>query len=217
MAHRKSSAIGDLHGRVENLIFRTRNGKNIAYARPVNQKIPDSQKAKNTRANFGLANTFSSVVNSAPGLQTIWSVAKVTGSNAYQRMVSMNTSLARDGALTTANVITPPGQFLKLNLASLENEMVCLSFLCPGSSSISFPAALFIFLCFGRSAGRIVPLMVDVPEPEPDGVYEINVVPDVPTKNLLAADPSPLVYVALAGGTEYKRKVYWTSTTSAQL
>ena len=217
MAYRKSSAIGDLHGRVENIVFRTRNGKNIAYARPVNQKIPDSQKAKNTRQNFAAANSFSSFVNSAPALQTVWSVAKVRGSNAYQRMVSMNTRLARNGSLTTSNVITPPGQLLKLNSVSIEDKMILLSFLCPGNAYISFPASLFVYLYFGKSDGSIAPLMVEVPEPEPDGVYEINVVPDVETKRLLGKDPSPIVYVAIAGGKAYKKRVYWTSTAGAEI
>ncbi len=214
MAHRKSSAIGDLHGRVDNMMFRTRNGKNIAYAIPVNQKIPDSKKAFNTRKNFAAANSLASVVNSVPVLKGIWTAAKVRGSNSYQKLVSMNTRLAREGSLSTLNVITPPDQFLKLNSASVENEMILLSFLCPGNPCLSFPAALFVYLYFGKSGGSITPLMVQVPEPESDSVYEIDVLPDLETKKLLAKDPSPVIYIALAGGTSYKKKVYWTSTAS---
>ena len=217
MAYRKSSAIGDLHGRVENMVFRTRNKKNIAYARPLNQKVSKSKKAVTARNNFGAANTFSSAINSAPALQTVWSVAKVRGSNAYQRMVSMNTRLARNGSLTASNVITPPGQFFKLNSAVLENENIRLSFLCPECAHLTFPAHLFVYLLFVNSDGGIVPMEILLPEPEPEGIYEIDVVPDVETKRLLVKDPSPIVYVAIAGGTSYKKKVYWTSTAAAAL
>ena len=214
MAYRKSSAIGDLHGRVENMVFRTRNGKNIAYARPLNQKVSKSSKAVTARKSFGFANTFSSAINSAPALQTVWSVAKVRGSNAYQRMVSMNTRLACNGSLTTSNVITPPGQFLKLNSAVLENENIRLSFLCPECAYLTFPARLFVYLLFVNSDSGIAPMEVVLPQAEPDGNYEIDVVPDKETVKLLAADPEPVVYAAVVGGTVYKRKVYWTSTAA---
>ncbi len=217
MAYRKSSAIGDLHGRVDNLIFRTRNGKNIAYARPLNQRIPDSKKAEGTRKNFGAANKFSSSINAVPELREIWSAAKVRGSNYFQKMVSMNTRLARHGRLTTANVITPPGLPLRLDSASFENMVLRLSFVLGDDSNLSFPALLFIYLCFLNSGEEIVPLVTEIPDREPGGRYDLEVVTDIAVKKLLAKYSSPVVYLAAVGGTSYKRKVYWTSTASILL
>ena len=71
-----------------------------------------------------------------------------------------------------------------------------------------------MYLLFVNSDSGIAPMEVVLPQAEPNGNYEIDVVPDKETVKLLAADPEPVVYAAVVGGTVYKRKVYWTSTAA---
>lgn len=217
MAHRKSSAIGDLHGRVENMVFRTRNGKNIAYAIPLNQKVSKSKKAVKARKNFAAAVSLAASVNSVPALQEIWSVAKVRGSNSFQKLISMNSRLAREGSLTTANVISPPGLPFSLTSASIENNVLIVSFVAEENSGLSFPLRLFVYLCFVNSNAKIVPMLVEITDPKPGGEYDLDIVLVNEVKKLLAKDHSPVVYLAAAGGTPYRKKVYWTSTASLAL
>jgi hypothetical protein len=53
--------------------------------------------------------------------------------------------------------------------------------------------------------------------PAPGGNYSQEIVPDSMTKKLLTKDPSPVVFIALAGGSPNKKKIYWTSTASVKL
>jgi len=104
-----------------------------------------------------------------------------------------------------------------LDSAWFENEVLHLSFELGENSNLSFPALLFIYLCFLSSGEEIVPLLTEIPDCEPGGRYDLEVVTDNEVKDLLAKYPSPVVYAAAVGGTPYKRKAYWTSTASIAL
>ncbi len=217
MAQVASSIIGGLRGRIGNYILRIRYGKQFAYLRPLKHRASKSAAAKRARRNFASTVALARSANAVPKLKEIWKNAKVPGINSYQRLIKNNAKLVSDGLLTTSNKITPEGLPLKLNSASVENKKLFLSFDCPLSPDISFPASLSVFLYFGKESGTIIPLSREISEPSPGGTYNLEALLDSNFKRLFSKDPSPIVYIALAGGTAYKKKVYWTSTASAKL
>ncbi|HKB86352.1 MAG TPA: hypothetical protein VKD08_09300 [Ignavibacteriaceae bacterium] len=217
MAQVASSILGALKGRIGNYILRIRYGKQIAYLRPLKHRTSKSTAAKRARSNFASTVAIAKSANAQPRLKEIWKNAKVPGVNSYQRLIKNNAKRVSNGLLTTSNKITPDGLPLKLNSAAVENNKFFLSFDCPPGPDISFPAFLSIFLYFGKESGTIIPLSREISEPSPGGIYNFEALLDSNIKRLLSKDPSPIVYIALAGGTAYKKKVYWTSTASAIL
>ncbi len=217
MAEVKSSVIGDLSGRIENFIYRNRYGKVIAYARPLNQKISKSQQAVTARKNFAAVVNLAKTVNSVLKLKEVWRSAKVEGTSAYHRLIRNNAKLVNNGLLTTEIKITPEGLPIRLISAEIENKILYLSLECPQSPDLTFPAMMYVHLYFGKASGTMIPLFKEIPEPKPDGIYNLELSLEGSTKKLLSKDPAPVVYAALAGGTAYKKKVYWTSTVSSLL
>jgi len=114
-------------------------------------------------------------------------------------------------------MITPPGLPLKINSALVENKKLLLSFDCPPVPDLSFPALLFTYIYFGGNSHTIIPFIREIAELSPDGIYNVETSLDSNTERLLSNNPSPIVYLALAGGTVYKKKVYWTTTASVKL
>jgi hypothetical protein len=47
-----------------------------------------------------------------------------------------------------------------------------------------------------------------------DDKYDIEITPGREIKSVLIREPNPIIYLTLAGGTPYKKKIYWTSTAS---
>ncbi len=216
MAEVKSSVIGGLSGRIENFVYRNRNGKIIAYARPIDQKVNKSVKAVRARSNFASTIALAKSVNSVPRLKEIWRNASVPGINSFQKLIKNNSKLVREGLLTTSNKITPEGLPLKLNLASIEDNKLKISFDFTENPDLSFPASLFIYFYFVNT-GTIIPLFREISEPEPGGTYNQETALDLHIIKLVSEDPAPIMFIALAGGTSYKDKVYWTSTASLRI
>ncbi len=217
MAELKSPVIGEPSGRIENVIYRRRYGKTIAYSRPKNQKFSKSRKAVGARNDFAAAVTLAKSVNDVPKLKEVWRSAKVPGTSAYHRLIKNNAKSVSNGFLTTSNKITPEGLPLRLISAEIENKILYLSLECPESPDLTFPAMIYVHLYFGKASGTMIPLFKEIPEPKPDGIYNLELSLEGSTKKLLSKDPAPVVYAALAGGTAYKKKVYWTSTVSSHL
>ncbi len=217
MALLKSPVIGVPSGKVGDLIIRNRNGKSFYYKAPVNFKISKSAAAVQGRSNFASTVALALSVNSSPMLKEIWKVAKVPGTNAYQKLIKNNAKLVRSGLLTTSNKITPEGLPLDLNSAAIENSKLILSMNCQPASDLTFPAIFLIYLYFGETSGAIIPLIKKISEPAPGGKYYLETDLDSRIKRLFSKDPSPIVFISLIGGTTFKKKVYWTSTASAKL
>ncbi len=217
MASNKSSVIGIPSGKVGNVIIRIRNGKPFYYSLPANFKASKSKAAVRVRRNFAATVVIAKTANDTPELQEIWKNAKVPGTNSYQRLIKNNVKLVKDGLLTTSNKITPEGLPLILNSAAVENKKLNLSFNCPSNPDLSFPATLFVFIYFGNESGTIIPLFKKISEPASGGNYTQEIALDSMSRKLLTKDPSPVVFIALAGGMQNKKKVYWTSTVSVKL
>lgn len=106
---------------------------------------------------------------------------------------------------------------LKFNSASIQNKVLHMSFFCPSDTNLKFPAELFVFLYFGKAGKSVVRRSYRIEESSPDGLYNLDTELDNQLKRMEAEDPNPIIYLALVGGTSYKKKVYWTSTGSIQL
>ena len=217
MAANNSSVLGIPSGKIGNVIVRIRNGKPYYYSVPANFRISKSKAAVRGRKNFATTIALAKTANSTPMLKEIWKNANVPGVNSYQRLIKYNAKRVSDGLLTISNKITPEGLPLKLNSAAVENKKLTLSFECPSSPDLSFPATLQIFLYFGNESGTIIRLFKEISEPAAGGNYTQAIELDAQSRKLLTKDPSPVIFIALAGEMQNRKKVYWTSTASVKL
>jgi hypothetical protein len=217
MAVLTKSIIGNLSGKLGNIVIKKRNGKAIAYVHVPEYRASKSAAAVEGRNNFAVTVKLAKSVNSVLVLKEIWNVSKEEGSNAYQKLIKSNVKLARQGSLTTLNKITPVGLKLKLISASFENKNLHLQFICPVKSNLKFPAVLFAYMYFEKEGKPVVPVFALLEEISPDGSYDVELILDTYTRKIISKDPNPVIYVALAGGEHYKRKIYWTSTAAVQI
>ena len=217
MAELIKSVLGQVNGQLNNLVFRKMNNKNFISVRPKKYKPGKSQASKNVRNSFAMAVALAKSVNSVSILKKIWTESKAKGTNSYHKLMSCNTKLAEHGSLTTLNIITPAGLPLELDSASFENKNLHLSFYCPPNRYLKYPAFLFVYLYFEEAGKSIVPVFASLEETSPDGSYDIDLILDSRVRKIISKDPNPILYLALAGGTSYKKRAYWTTTASLQI
>src|ERR1035437_7601218 len=67
-----TSSLGNISGKVGNLVFRVRNGKNYVAKAPGKQRGSISPARKSHAMKFGATGKIASAINSVPELQDIW-------------------------------------------------------------------------------------------------------------------------------------------------
>lgn len=217
MAIVSKSVIGSITGKLDNIVFKDRNGKKIAYVWPKNYKASKSALAKEGRNNFAMTVKFAKAVNSVPGLKEIWALANVEGSNSFQKIIKNNARLVKEGSLTLVNKITPGGSALKIISASVRDKVLNLSFTFPANDNIEFPVTLYIFFFFNKDEKSVYTISEKISAPIANNIYnlEINLTGEI--NKALIEDADPVVYTAIAGSMPFKNKIYWTSTASVQI
>ncbi len=217
MAELIKSVLGQVNGQLNNLVFRKMNGKNFISVRPTKYKAGKSQAANEARNNFAITVALAKSVNSVSILKDIWFISRAQGTNSYHKIIKYNAKLVKHGSLTTSNIITPAGQALNLHAASFENQNLHLSFICPPNQYLKYPAVLFVYLYFEKEDKIILSVSASLEETSPDGSYDIELILDSRVRKIISKDTNPIIYFALAGGTPYKKRIYWTSTASLQM
>jgi hypothetical protein len=217
MAELTKSVLGQVSGQLDNLVFRKMNGKSFVSVRPKKYNASKSALAKQGRSNFAMTVKFAKEVNSFPGLKEIWSISKAEGSNSFQKIIKNNAKLLAGGALTPINRITPGGSALKIISASVLNRVLNLSFTFPVNDNIKFPVTLYLFFFFKKDKKSVYAISEKISAPIVNNNYNLEISLKSEIKKSLIKDSHPVIYTAIAGGTTYKKKVYWTSTASIQI
>jgi len=109
MAIRKLNPLGKTSGKIGNTVSRIRYGKEIVYSKPDKVNISSSPKAVAERTKFSFTVRLARLINTVPELSTIWKNSKITGTNAYQKLIKHNSKFTSANGLTTRNIITPRG------------------------------------------------------------------------------------------------------------
>jgi hypothetical protein len=217
MAVVSKSVIGDISGRISNLVIKNRNGKRVAYAWPKKYKASKSPLAKEGRNNFAVTVKFAKAVNSSSALKKIWTSSKAEGTNSFQKIIKNNAKQVNNGSLTTLNRITPEGLPLTLNSVSIQNYILNLTFNFKGNTNIKFPLTVHIYFFFNGYDKLILSLTENIGSARPEGSYDLNIVLNSNIKKALRKDPGPIIYFALEAAVSFKNKIYWTSTASSQI
>jgi hypothetical protein len=119
MARLSKSVLGEISGKMGNLVIRKMNGQEFVSQRPAKykktkKKIPGRQKMQS-------AVQFSRTVNSSEKLKIIWGKSKIKATNSYHKLIKHSLENADTGSLTIKNKITPGGISLSFSDFLFEN------------------------------------------------------------------------------------------------
>ena len=103
----ENSILGDVKGKVGEVIGRTRNGKYFIYATPKEVKISNSPEAIKSRDIMKTAAKFASTVNSIPELKHFWFNSKIIAFDAFHKIEKVNYPFFLPERPTLNNTIIP--------------------------------------------------------------------------------------------------------------
>jgi hypothetical protein len=107
MGRLKNMILGNVTGKVGNVVFRMKGKKAYAYASPEKVKVSQTKGAKEARSKFTPLSKFASFINSIPELKYFWSIAKIDACSAYHKITKLNYKLLLHNRPTINNLITP--------------------------------------------------------------------------------------------------------------
>lgn len=105
----KGGMVGEITGKLSNLVVRRVNGKSVVSVRPATYKKTRSKKAKKVRGRFAVAVEFSKYVNSIPPLREVWAAANRECFSAFNMIEKHNIRQVDDLSPSLRNTITPAG------------------------------------------------------------------------------------------------------------
>ena len=103
----KHQVLGDVKGKVGNVIGRRRKNKYFIYAAPAEVKISNSPAAIKSRDIMKPVSKFASVVNSIPELKYLWMKSKIVAFDAFHKIEKENFHFFMHERPTVNNFITP--------------------------------------------------------------------------------------------------------------
>ena len=130
MGSLKNQVLGDLGGKVGNIVGRRRKGKYFVYAMPEEVKISNTPEAKKSRDIMKPLAKFASLVNSIPELKYFWVNSKIDAFDAFHKIEKVNFPFLIPERPTLNNTIIPE-IFIenKINEASISPKGIKLKIL----------------------------------------------------------------------------------------
>ncbi len=223
MAIRKSNILGPVSGKHGNTVTRIRYGKEVLYALPDKVKVSQSKEAKAARKKFGMTVSFAKFINSIPALSSIWSAAKIPGTNSYQKLIKHNSKLTGEDNLTINNIITPEGFFITINDFSFSSSIIRLSIDFSRNniqSTISFPllihAVLYVYVPWKENDKpfQLLALSQELTQVEFDNKSIIQLELSPHQKIIAESYNKCISYFAITSSIENSNKPIWSTTTA---
>ena len=130
MGSLKNQVLGDLNGKVGNVVGRRRKGKFFVYAMPTEVKISNTPEAIKSRNIMIPLAKFASIVNSIPELKYFWTNLKIDCFDAFHKIEKVNFPFFIPDRPTLRNTIIPE-IFIenKINEASISPKGIKLKIL----------------------------------------------------------------------------------------
>src|ERR1035437_800560 len=107
MGSLKNQVLGDLDGKVGNIVGRRRKGKYFIYAMPEEVKISNTPEAIKSRNIMIPLAKFASIVNSIPELKYLWTNSKIEAFDAFHKIEKVNYPFFTYERPTLNNTIIP--------------------------------------------------------------------------------------------------------------
>lgn len=120
MAHLNKQVLGRLSGKIGDIVFRQRSGKNFASIKPGSFNPGNDPAAIDRRNRFAIACKFSSQINAVPFLNAVWKKKVPAGISPYNYITKTNYRYTNPDELTNLATIIPElGFSVAINSLSL--------------------------------------------------------------------------------------------------
>jgi hypothetical protein len=109
MARLEKRVLGEIRGRVGNVVIKLRNGKQYIASRPSKYTMSKASHEVDKRNRFKVNGLFAKTIKESKLLYSIWDKEKAPAASAYNKICKINFKLCNTARPSTQNLITPGG------------------------------------------------------------------------------------------------------------
>ena len=120
MARLEKKVLGEIRGRIGDIVGKVRNGKQYIASRPTKYTMSKAPHEIDKRSRFKVNGLFAKAIKKSELLYKVWEKNKAPAASAYNKICMVNFKLCRIDRPSEQNVITPNGFDLEIiNITSL--------------------------------------------------------------------------------------------------
>ena len=148
MARLEKRVLGEIRGRVGNIVGKVRNGKQYIASRPTKYRMSKTPYEVDKRNRFKVNGLFAKAIKESKLLYNIWDKEKAPAASAYNKICKINFKICNTNRPSVQNLITPGGFNLPVESVSyfpdkIEAELKPFDIL-PGEKRVIF----IMMICF---------------------------------------------------------------------
>ncbi len=217
MAIIKKNLIGELSGSLSDVIFRKRNGKIVAYSKPSNQKISNSKKSIDARKRFATTVTLAKKINSNILLSEIWKISNISATNAYQKIIKINSKFSEPDCISVQNKLVPDSRFNAFFTFKYDNNFLYTDLDCKKLNKVllKFPIIHYLIYAVTISNDKYIEMInIELPDLRYLNSYsaEINLDRIINSKTL-----SAVALTTITANPSKTKKLIWTSSVGFKI
>lgn len=226
MARLENYILGEIRGRLNNMVFKKLNGKTIISNRPRKYKIKPVGKPT-VKDKFSYTAKLAGTVNRNPFLRCIWDSVNIEASSPYHKILKINLGLSSLEKLTVKNIITPPGDIVKPDSIRFEMECITIAYSSKviesfhGSlNNLSLHALLFFYgpLVNGKREHKLIPALTGDIDGSKQGIDVFKIKNGIDIIHQATRFNNCIIYIALVIRKNPERKEFkWTSTYCVEI
>lgn len=125
MARLEKKVLGEIRGRIGDIIGKVRNGKQYIASRPSKYRMSKAPHEVDKRNRFKVNGLFAKAIKENELLYRIWDINKAPAASAYNKICKVNFKLCKTERPSAENLITPGGFDLPIDsIAYLPDKIV---------------------------------------------------------------------------------------------
>jgi hypothetical protein len=109
MARLEKKSLGEIRGRVGDIVGKVRNGKQYIASRPSKYTLSKAPHEVDKRSRFKVNGLFAKAIKESELLYRIWEKEKAPAASAYNKICKVNFKLCKTDRPSADNIITPGG------------------------------------------------------------------------------------------------------------
>jgi hypothetical protein len=229
MARLVKQTLGKVSGGAGNVVFRDFGDETFISSRPRRYKVQKDFKLGGHKLKFYYSLKITKTIIKIKEFKEVWNKSNMPGKRGYNRMISANYKLLKDGLPSVENIITPKGRALLFDILEMNSKGIKFSF---GMAGLIKPPFIlqFVFVLFNpiepkkslyEIIGRQFRIRPDLAETLKDkndkGKYVYSYDYGKEEESCLSEYQNVILYAAVVGTSTIKGKKWWTSTVAVEI
>jgi hypothetical protein len=228
MGHLKNPALGNLNGKVGNIVGRDFGYGHYVSVRPKRYQVKKKLNEVGTKQRFHAVVKLAKNIIHFPELKNVWDNCKLPGKRGYTRIISANSKLLKDNLPTTENIITPKGRELIFDSLEVSNKRIIYTF---NMAGLIKPRLYIFYIIFFYNPKKIEDgLNIILTDKQYVEIEYADRSMDKNGENYIAKSEfndyikdarekfkNAILYTAVVGTSSIKNKKWWTSTVAIDI